>query len=163
MAVTGLSKGSLYVHFKDKEDLALAVVKYNIQLLNDSVERALRDAADPPARLLAFLEVFADPMHPPVAGGCPLLNFGMEADDLYPAIRNEVDKALQAAQNRIAGIIRKGIAAGSFDSRWQPAEFATKMFALIEGGVMMSRVAGHNAKMKTVCKIIKQEIGNHLV
>ena len=163
MAATGLSKGSLYVHFKDKEDLALAAVRYNLQLLNERVDRALRPERDAVAQLSAFLDVFADPLQPPVKGGCPMLNFGMEADDLFPAIRDEVDKAVRMAQRRIAGIIRKGITDGTFIADWHAGEFATKMFAMIEGGIMISRITGHNAKMKLILKILKQEIGAHQV
>ncbi len=163
MVATGLSKGSLYVHFKDKEDLALAAVKHNLQLLNDRVALALQPGGDAGAQLSAFLEVFADPLQPPVKGGCPMLNFGMEADDLFPAIRDEVDKSVRMAQRRIAGIIRKGIADGTFVAGWHATEAATKMFAMIEGGIMISRIAGHNGKMKLILKMQKQEIEDHQV
>lgn len=163
MAVTQLSKGSLYVHFKDKEELSHAVVDYNIQLLRKQVGAAVTAQKDARSALYAFLDVFADPLDPPVQGGCPLLNFCMEADDNYPEIRQKVHKELVAAQAIIAGIIKQGITEGIFVPDWNAGEFATKMFAMIEGGVLLCRAAGHNSKMKVIQKIIKKEIEDHLV
>lgn len=163
MAVTKLSKGSLYVHFKDKEELSHAVVDYNIQLLRKQVLAAVTAQKDARLALHAFLGVFADPLDPPVQGGCPLLNFCMEADDNYPEIRRKVHEELVAAQTVIAGMIKQGIAAGVFVSNWNAGEFATKMFAMIEGGVLLCRAAGNNNKMKVIQKIIKKEIEDHLV
>ncbi len=163
MAVTGLSKGTLYVHFKDKEALSHAVVDYNLGLLSAKVMAAVKAKGDAKSRLFAFLDVFIDPVRPPVKGGCPLLNFGVEADDNFPEIREKIQQGLTAAQATIAAIIKKGIAAGTFRHDWNPAEFAVKMFAMIEGGALFSRVAGNNSKMKIINKILKNEIEGQVV
>jgi TetR/AcrR family transcriptional repressor of nem operon len=163
MAVTKLSKGSLYVHFKDKEELSHAVVDYNIQLLRKQVLAAVTAQKDARSALYAFLDIFADPLHPPVQGGCPLLNFCMEADDNYPEIRQKVNQELVAAQHIISGIIKQGITEGIFVRNWNAGQFATKMFAMIEGGVLLCRAAGNSSKMKVIQKIIKKEIEDHRV
>ena len=79
LEVTNLAKGSLYVHFKDKEDLAHAVVDYHLERLGKTVETILRKQGSAREKLLAYIDLFMDPVNPPLTGGCPMLNFGMES------------------------------------------------------------------------------------
>lgn len=158
MEVTDLAKGSLYVHFQNKEELSFSVVDYNLSLLVEKVTTAVAKQDSAKDKLFAYLDVFVDPLNPPVAGGCPMLNFGMEADDNYPVIRKKVYRVVEAAQETIEGIISQGIAAKEFKSDWNANEFATKMFAMIEGGILICRTAGNNDKMKVINRLLKKEI-----
>jgi hypothetical protein len=82
----------------------------------------------------------------------------MEADDTDEVIRKKVNKLVQTAQQNIRSIVEKGIASGEFKHNWDAQEFATKMFALVEGGIMMSRVAGNNQAMQSIARSLKKEI-----
>lgn len=158
LEVTKLAKGSLYVHFENKEDLSLAVVDYHLQKLGAVVEGNMNKQKTAKGKLFAYLDTFLDPLDPPLPGGCPMLNFGMEADDTNETIRKKVNAMVEGAQHIIATIIKKGMASGEFVSDWDYREFATKMFALVEGGVMMSRIAGNNKTMKVLVRVLKKEI-----
>ena len=158
MQATKLSKGSLYVHFKDKEELAHAVVKYNLQLLERKVSGATNKVPTAKEKLFAFIDVLTDVLNPPVAGGCPMINFGMEADDTNPAVIKQIHEATEYAQKTITDIIKQGIKADEFRADWNYKEFATAMFAMIEGGVMLARIAGNNTKTKVVKNYLKQMI-----
>jgi TetR/AcrR family transcriptional regulator, transcriptional repressor for nem operon len=102
--------------------------------------------------------MYLDPLNPPLVGGCPMLNFGMEADDTDEVIRKKVHALIKAAQQNIQRIVEKGMAAGEFTPDWDASEFATRMFAIIEGGIMMSRVAGNNQAMQVIARSLKKEI-----
>ncbi|CAA9303161.1 MAG: hypothetical protein AVDCRST_MAG56-5605 [uncultured Cytophagales bacterium] len=65
---------------------------------------------------------------------------------------------METAQRNIRSIIEKGIAAGEFKADWDAHEFATVLFAVVEGGIMMSRVAGHNQAMKVIARSLKKQI-----
>ncbi|HEY5745934.1 MAG TPA: TetR/AcrR family transcriptional regulator [Chryseolinea sp.] len=158
LEVTKLAKGSLYVHFENKEDLSLAVVDYHLQKLGAVVEGNMNKQKTAKGKLFAYLDTFLDPLDPPLPGGCPMLNFGMEADDTNETIRKKVNAMVEGAQQIIATIVKKGIASGEFVSDWDYREFATKMFALVEGGIMMSRIAGNNKTMKVLVRVLKKEI-----
>ena len=90
LEVTKLAKGSLYVHFKDKEDLAHAVVDYHLDRLGMTVETNLRKMESAQAKLFSYIDLFMDPVNPLLAGGCPMLNFGMESDDTDQVIRKKI-------------------------------------------------------------------------
>jgi TetR/AcrR family transcriptional repressor of nem operon len=163
MEATNLSKGALYVHFDNKEVLASAAVDYNMDLLEKKVSQALSRHKTAKGRLFAFIKVFNDPMNPPVAGGCPMMNFSTEADEQNPVIKEKVSQVIDISQELIAGIIKKGINDGEFKADWDFKEFATVMFAMIEGGIMICRANGNNEKMKVISATLKNMIDAQLL
>jgi hypothetical protein len=87
-----------------------------------------------------------------------MMNFGMEADDTNPIIKYKVNRLVQLSIHRIISIIEQGIINGEFKKGWNAIEFATKGFAMIEGGTLISRVSGTNEHMNLIIKMIKKEI-----
>src|SRR3954467_10710542 len=88
MAATGLQKGGIYRHFSSKEQLALEALDYAVGVMSARFTAALEGKATAPERLRAIMGVFASiPHDPPVAGGCPVMNAGIENDDGNPALR----------------------------------------------------------------------------
>ncbi|HMH24871.1 MAG TPA: TetR/AcrR family transcriptional regulator [Puia sp.] len=160
MEATQLAKGSLYVHFENKDELVYCAVDYNL----DSFYKKIWGAADKYTtakdRIYAILDSLGDPKIP-LIGGCPMLNFGMEADDTNPVILRKVNKAAEKVQELLAGIVRQGIAAGELRGTLNAHEFAIRTFALVEGGIMMARVSGNNKKLKLIVGMIKKEIRDH--
>ncbi|WP_426478921.1 TetR/AcrR family transcriptional regulator [Chryseobacterium sp. CBSDS_008] len=158
MEATKLSKGSMYVHFENKEVLACAAVEHNMKMLNDKLQKTLSKFKTSKEQLFAYIDFFSDPNHPPVTGGCPLLNFGTEADDTNPIVKEKVNHAIKQSEKLLADIIKNGIAHKEFRSDWNPADFATVLFAMLEGGHLMSRMSGNNAKMEVIGNSLKKII-----
>jgi AcrR family transcriptional regulator len=163
MEATKLSKGSMYVHFENKEVLACAAVDHNMKILSSKLQNALSGSTTSKEALFAYIDFFSNPTHPPVIGGCPLLNFGTEADDTNPIVKEKVNSAIKQGQQLLSGIIEKGIASKEFKTDFNPAEFATAMFAMLEGGHLMARVSGSNDKMKIVAKTLKNLIEQNTI
>ena len=69
MEATKLSKGSMYVHFENKDVLACAAVEHNMKLLSDKLQKVLSGHTTSEEQLLAYIDFFSDPNHPPVVGG----------------------------------------------------------------------------------------------
>ncbi|MFZ4928291.1 TetR/AcrR family transcriptional regulator [Chryseobacterium sp. Mn2064] len=158
MEVTKLSKGSMYVHFENKEVLACAAVDHNMGMLNRKLQGALSQCKTSKDQLFAYIDFFSDPTHPPVIGGCPLLNFGTEADDTNPIVKEKVNFGIKQGQKLLSSIIEKGITNQEFKADWNAADFATVLFAMLEGGHLMSRVAGKNDNMKIIGNTLKNLI-----
>ncbi|MES2064677.1 MAG: TetR/AcrR family transcriptional regulator [Bacteroidota bacterium] len=163
MEASNLSKGSLYVHFEDKDSLAFSVLEYSLGLQNKKLSTCMDHIDDPYEKLLAYLEVYHDPMNPTVPGGCPMMNFGMEADDNFPLVKERVNRAIEMRQKFLEGIIKAGIQEGVFKPGWNYREFATVMFAMIQGGIMVCRIAGGSAKMVAVSNQLKSLIQAQLI
>lgn len=163
MESTKLSKGSLYVHFENKDILACAAVDYNMKILKEKVSEAINLFTNPKDQLFAYIDLFNNPLEPMVVGGCPILNFGSEADDTNETVKLKVNKVINLSQEIIAEIIQEGINTGIFKPTWVAAEFATIMFAMIEGGIMISRMAGNNSKMEVISVYLKKLISDQVV
>jgi TetR/AcrR family transcriptional regulator, transcriptional repressor for nem operon len=162
LEVTKLAKGSLYVHFENKEDLSHAVVDYHLSRLAEVVEATINSHKTAKEKLFAYIDMYMDPLNPPIVGGCPMLNFGMEADDTDQIVRKKIHAIIETAQQRLQRIIEMGIASREFNPDWEAQEFSTKMFAAVEGGIMMSRMAGNNKAMKLIARSLKKEIEENL-
>jgi len=158
MEATKLSKGSMYVHFENKEVLACAAVDHNMKVLGDKILLTVSKAKTAKEELFAYINFFSDPLNPPVIGGCPLLNFGMEADDTNPIVKEKVNFGIKFTQRVLETSINKGIANGEFKPEWNAADFATVIFAMLEGGHLISRISGNNDKMKIIVKTLKSLI-----
>ncbi|WP_433810654.1 TetR/AcrR family transcriptional regulator [Flavobacterium johnsoniae] len=163
MEATKLSKGSMYVHFENKEVLACAAVDHNMKILSSKLQNALSGSSTSKEALFTYIDFFSNPTHPPVIGGCPLLNFGTEADDTNPIVKEKVNSAIKQGQQLLSGIIEKGIANKEFKKDFNPSEFATAMFAMLEGGHLMARVSGSNDKMEIVAKTLKNLIEQNTI
>jgi len=158
MEATKLAKGSMYVHFESKEELTYAVVDYNLDSLSAKMTAAVNKHTTAKDKLFAYFDFLSDPLNPPLVGGCPMLNFGTEADDTNPVIKQKVNKLVQGSAQRLAGLIEQGIANGEFKDNWNAKEFGVKAFAMIEGGSLISRVSGSNDQIKLIINAIKKEI-----
>jgi len=158
MEATKLAKGSMYVHFDSKDELSYAVVDYNLDKLAEKTAAAINKHKTAKGKLFGFADLYNDPFNPPLVGGCPMLNFGMEADDTNPIIKQKVSRMVQATPQKLAAIIEQGIIDGEFKNSWNAKEFGIKMFAMIEGGILLSRVSESREQMGIIIKLIKKEI-----
>jgi TetR/AcrR family transcriptional regulator, transcriptional repressor for nem operon len=162
MEATGLAKGSLYVHFENKDELSYCAVDHTLNSFVKRIMAVVGEQKTARNKLYAILDFLSDPANPPVTGGCPMLNFGMEADDTSPVILRKVDCVVEAMIQQLADIVEQGISAGEFKRSFNADEFATRTFALIEGGILITRVSRKRDKMDLIIRMIKQEIENQL-
>lgn len=163
LEVTGLAKGSLYVHFENKDAIANAVIDHYKDLKSLLLDQVVRKSKCAKDSLLAYLDIFVNPLTSPFSGGCPFLNFGMEVDDTHEQIRQKIKFAIELEQQRIAEVIERGINNSEFNSNWNPKEFAIKLYAMMEGTIMMSRVTGNRSYIASAAKLLKAEIMQNLL
>jgi len=163
MDATDLSKGSLYVHFDNKDVLAEAVVDYNMELLVQRTLAVINRHENPKDKLFAYIDAYRNPLNPMVDGGCPMLNFGMEADDQNEVVREKVAVMVNRSQQLIIDIIAQGIRQGIFKADWNYKEFATIMFAMIEGGILISKTTRKIDKVAIINRNLKKMIEAQLV
>lgn len=158
MEATKLSKGSMYVHFENKDVLACAAVDHNMKVLGDKLVSEISKSKTAKEELFTYIDFFSNAVNPPLTGGCPLLNFGTEADDTNPVVKEKIHKGCNSNQQLLANSVNKGIANGEFKPEWNAEEFSVIMFAMMEGGHLISRVSGNNDKMKIIAKTLKKII-----
>lgn len=158
MEATKLAKGSLYVHFANKEELAYYAVDYNLKDFFCKAGVVIDQQQTAKGKFFALLDLLNDPVNHPIEGGCPMLNFGTEADDTSPVIREKVHLAMVGLQDNITEILEKGISDKEFRAGWDIKEFTIKVIAMLEGGILMSRVYNNSDSMEVLINILKREI-----
>ncbi|MFD0794909.1 TetR/AcrR family transcriptional regulator [Mucilaginibacter litoreus] len=158
MEATKMAKGGLYGHFESKEQLSCAVVDYCLNTVSEKISASLKKAKSSKEKLLLYIDHFAHVDKPVIEGGCPMLNFGLEADDTNPAIKQKIKRGIEVSQALLTEIIESGKTSGEFKPDWNTREFAVKMFAMLEGGTLMARVTNDKSAMQTIVKMLKEEI-----
>lgn len=143
MAATGLEKGGIYRHFDSKQELALAAFDYAVRLANSRYLEAIRSKRSAPDRLKAVVDKFAELEHEvPIQGGCPIMNTAIDSDDAHPSLRQRARGALERWHAMLAAVIERGVERGEVKTGTDPGATATRMIALMEGGLMMTRLTG---------------------
>ena len=163
MRATGLQKGGIYNHFQSKQELALAAFDFASQQTSRRFLIAIKGKPNAIERLQAILFVFSRFVdEPPLVGGCPILNTAIESDDANPALRNRVQKAMDAWRNMICRIINKGISSGEIRVNVEADTFATIMISTLEGAVMMSKLYGNSIHLERAIEHLNDYIESHL-
>jgi AcrR family transcriptional regulator len=159
---TGLTKGALYGNFKDKDGIALAAFSYSMQKVRAIMKSRLDPLTTYKEKLYSLLDFFGEyVMHSPIPGGCPMMNYGVDADDHQRFMRKPVAKEMQSTMDFIQLCLLNGLRNNEFKSTTNTVAIAQVMFCAIEGAIVVSRVTGTPAPMVAVvahCKSLLEEI-----
>ena len=159
---TGLTKGAIYGNFSDKDEIAEEAFRYSMKKVREMVQDHLSGATSCKDQLIALFDFYAAYVfNPPVAGGCPLLNTAIEADDHRTSMRRVVSKELMKTVNFIAGLLEEGVKTGEFVKNTNARKLAYTFFCSIEGALMFSRVERSREPMDIViahCKNVLDQI-----
>lgn len=158
---TGLTKGSIYGNFSNKDEVALAAFDYNLQKISKIFATEISQQETAKGQLLVFVHVYMNFLsHPFPSGGCPILNTATEADDTHPELRKKVVTGITNWKNRITAVIEKGIEQKEFPSSIDPEQIALTIIATIEGGVMITQATGKLNYLKLIMKSVEKLINN---
>lgn len=156
---TGLTKGSIYGNFADKDEVALAAFEYNWKRMQAVVHAEMDKRKTNKEKLLALAGVYDNfPSHAFPEGGCPLLNTAVEADDTHPGLRDKAAAAFQGWKKNIVALIKAGVAAKEFRADVDAEQTALTLIAMIEGAIMISRLTGNARHRKAVMPAVEKTI-----
>lgn len=164
MQQTGLEKGGIYNHFKSKEQLALEAFDYTYSVLDQHLRAVLTGKKHAIERLYAILSYFQELADdPPIAGGCPILNTAIEADDAEPVLRDRARSAMDELRSTIRRILSKGIERGEVRPGIDIESWTSVMIAAGEGALMLSKLYQDSAHMRRTVAYIQHCIERDLV
>lgn len=158
MEATGLAKGCIYGNFENKDEICLEAFNYLSQSYVNSMKDYLQSYTGGKARLLAYLDYSLDGKHRDEIGGCPVINFGAESDDTHPAIRERVKQVIQASREFIASMLREGVEGGEFSESLNCETQALKIYTMLEGAVIISRIENNRKQLEQIVDLIKTEV-----
>jgi len=156
---TKLTKGSIYGNFANKDEVALAAFDYNLSKVDLILRQEMAKFKTAKEKLLVYGKVYTDfTEYPFPAGGCPVLNTAIESDDTHPGLRKKVIEAINAWRKQIVSLIEMGIKTKEFKEGINTEQIALTIIALIEGGIMVSRVTGKPAYRIAIMKSLEEFI-----
>ncbi|MBO9201044.1 MULTISPECIES: TetR/AcrR family transcriptional regulator [Niastella] len=158
---TSLTKGSVYGNFESKDEICLEAFDYLVKRVGADMSHAMSRANTSREKLDALFNYYINNVTVETNYGCPIMNFGTEADDTNPIVKLKVNKAILATQAIFAKIIRAGIETGEFKKTVDADAFAIKAFAMIEGGMWIARLQGNPKQMQLIVDSLKQEINDY--
>lgn len=161
MEVTKLAKGGIYGNFESKEEICRESFLYLRSQLASKLDMAVAQGTSAKARLYGLLSIYENDNN--MLNGCPILNFGIEADDTNPVIKEQVKNAIRSAQKRFYKIIEDGIKNKELSTAINPEVFSIKAFAMIEGGILYRKIMGNNEQMLIILESIKEEFEKYIL
>lgn len=136
---TGLTKGSIYGNFKDKNEVAVEAFRYNYRFQSEQVMQKINQESNAADKLLAFLDHYRTAFRPIFNnGGCAILNTAVDADDGNDLLKEEVINTIHNWHLRIVSILEEGLKKNELKTI-EVETFSYRMIAMIEGSILLSK------------------------
>lgn len=148
---TGLEKGGIYNHFGSKEQLALEAYDFAMTRVTTVLADSQVGATDAFDRLVRMIHAFGEfARTPTIAGGCPIMNTAIEADDTHPDLRDRARHSMNLWHRLVGRIVKDGKADGTLRADVDPYALASTITGALEGALMLTRLFDDPSHMEHV-------------
>ncbi len=161
LEATKLTKGCIYGHFNGKDDLSEQVVDFSLKKMSQKLAGIVSQGKTSKEKIFLYLDFHKNPIDTYIAGGCPIFNTAVEADDHFPAIKKKVATVLETGLLGLSTILKDGIANGEFSKELNAEVFAFKILSAVEGGIVVSRTIDNKKLMIELIKDLKKELEHY--
>ena len=156
---TGFTKGAIYSHFENKDELEIETLKYLSSLMFEKLRDRIKEKSTTGDKLRTVFHYFESYIsNPPLKGGCPLLNAAIEADDSNPALQKAALKILSSLREAIVTMLANGIKYKQIKAGIDKEYYATLIIAGLEGAIMMSKLSGNDDDIKRMIKHLNKQV-----
>jgi TetR/AcrR family transcriptional repressor of nem operon len=152
MSATGLEKGGIYRHFKNKQQLAAEAFDYAWDIAFQLRTRDTERIANSVDRLQQWVRNFRERRDGLVPGGCPLLNTAVDADNGNAVLRRKAERALGGWMDRLREIVAQGKGAGEIRAAVNADDVAATIISTLEGSLMISRLQRSERAIEHGCR-----------
>ncbi|GFD91581.1 transcriptional regulator [Alteromonas sp. KUL156] len=160
---TGLTKGAIYGHFENKEELAIESFKFSVRKvlkdLNETVNKG-----ETPIEMLFNVALFYEGYYEynKQFGGCPILNIGVDANNQNKVIAQLVQSYNHRILEQFSILIEKAKEANEIKNSIDSMLYAKRFFYMIEGAVYMTHIMKDDSYLKDVSTVLQQIIKQEL-
>ncbi len=148
----GIKKGSMYYHFKSKDDLSIAMLDRAGQQLKDSFKRGYEKTAT--NQLSYFLKIYSEYIG---AGTrmCPGGAYVGEWDKLSNPVKSRVKWLIEIQNKGLKKILAAGVKNDEFETHGMSIdELALWLVSNLQGALLTSRVVGNKEPFEAIVQVI---------
>ncbi|RQO69497.1 hypothetical protein DBR43_15580 [Pedobacter sp. KBW06] len=136
---SGLTKGALYFHFRNKQDLAIQAFRINVKRMINPLTVKMQEcntALEKLQTMISYYRGYYELVEK--EGGCPVLNMGTDANNNNPELFEAVKALIIKLETGIIELLMSGIAEGGIKQDIDAVAFGKNIYCMIEGGVFMA-------------------------
>ncbi|GAA4970233.1 TetR/AcrR family transcriptional regulator [Algibacter aquimarinus] len=160
---TGLTKGSIYGNFKNKEELAIASFKFTIKNMMNVINSHISKGDSPIKKLFLITDFYRNYYdYSKKLGGCPVLNIGVDANNQNSLLLQKVRQVIERIQDQVATLIEDGIEIGEISTEVNAMHFAKRLDTMIQGAIFMTYTMDDDIYLKDTMDTIDRIIVNEL-
>lgn len=160
---TGLTKGAIYGHFKNKEELAFIAFKFNVDRVVNQIKIDLSTIESPIQQLYGLTNFYRKYKSYTIEfGGCPIVNIGVDANHENPKLLKKVQEVISKLQYSITKMISNAIQAGEIKKAVNPEKYGRQFFTIIEGAVFMTVTMNDDTYLQQMMDLIDHIISTEL-
>lgn len=161
---TGLTKGSIYGNFDNKDEVAKEVYRFNAKRLQQAINENLNSGMTSRQKLMAFLDYYRNSWDNNFSrGGCPIMNTAIEADDTMPFLKAEVVKSFKGWSDKLVEILEEGKSKNEIKDSTNISEYSYLFIMLIEGGILLSKSTDSQSHLLQALERIEKIIDTELI
>ncbi|WP_457576025.1 TetR/AcrR family transcriptional regulator [Desulfomarina sp.] len=154
-AVTGVKKGNLYYHFSSKEELGIAVLLDAAEEFSAILDRSLTGAG-PVEKIITSCQVIMTLMQQTqFVGGCLFGNTALEMSGINPRFGEILQDVFGHWTEKLRTELQKAEESGQLSGKLNVEALATSIVAILEGGIMLSRVYENRQALEKCILTIK--------
>ncbi len=155
LRATGSTKGTMYFHFRGKDDLGLAILERSRVSFLEFLKTALAGPT-PWSRLTNFFDVVLETHRQAgFVGGCLWGNTALEMSDKNQRYSACVAAVFDEWHDLLAEVLRQGQLGGEVRADLTADDLARFMVSAIEGGIMLSRLKKEDCPLRTCLDSLK--------
>lgn len=155
---TGFTKGAIYKHFKNKEDLEQQALRFLNKQMFDYLNGELKTASNFKERMTTVYTFFENYLEiAPYEGGCPLMNSACESDDMDPSLRQQSFGMLVNFKGLIKKILNKAVKDKELKKPKNIDIDVYQIIATLEGAIMISKLERDATALKAAVALLKNK------
>jgi TetR/AcrR family transcriptional repressor of nem operon len=145
-AELGITKASLHYHFPGKGELGHALVSRYSLRFSEALAEIDTDTDDPPAKLAAYADLYADALRG--HGMCLCGMLAAEFETLPEAMRKSVLEFFDENELWLAAVLEQGRADDKLEFGRSPRDTARMIISTLEGAMLVARPYGELSRFQ---------------
>lgn len=138
---TGLTKGAIYGHFENKENLAIEAFRFSVRRVLKDLNEEVNQGKTPLEKLLKIASFYKKYYsYNKQSGGCPFLNIGVDSNHQNSSISDLVKSYNYRILDQFKLLIDAAKASNEIKITIDSMLYAKRFFYMIEGAVYMSYI-----------------------